>query len=370
MTKYKPRKKTKYITYLDANNLDGWAMSKPLPTHGFKWMNDEELKDWEQIPCCLEVDLDYPRDLHDLHNDYPLAPEPLKVNKVYKLIPNLYNKTKYVIHHENLKQYIKLGLRLKKIHRSIRFEESEWLKPYIYLNTNLRAKASNNFEKDFFKLMNNSIYGKTMENIRNRVDIHLVTNKRDSKKFVSKPNYNHRNIFSDNLIAIHMKKTKLVFNKPVYLGMCILDLSKTLMYDFHYNYIKKKYGDRAKLLFTDTDSLCYEIETKDFYADIKPDVMGLFDTSDYPKNHPSSIPIGVNKKVLGKFKEEAEGHQIREFVGLRSKLYAYHFDKEIVKKGKKILIEKACKGITKNVKKKNITFKDYKNCLFQKQLLM
>ena len=229
MTKYKPRKKTKYITYLDANNLDGWAMSKPLPTHGFKWMNDEELKDWEQIPCCLEVDLDYPRDLHDLHNDYPLAPEPLKVNKVYKLIPNLYNKTKYVIHHENLKQYIKLGLRLKKIHRSIRFEESEWLKPYIYLNTNLGAKASNNFEKDFFKLMNNSIYGKTMENIRNRVDIHLVTNKRDSKKFVSKPNYNHRNIFSDNLIAIHMKKTKLVFNKPVYLGMCILDLSKTLM---------------------------------------------------------------------------------------------------------------------------------------------
>jgi len=94
MTKYKPRKKTKYITYLDANNLYGWAMSKPLPTHGFKWMNDEELKDWEQIPCCLEVDLDYPRDLHDLHNDYPLAPEPLKVNKVYKLIPNLYNKTK------------------------------------------------------------------------------------------------------------------------------------------------------------------------------------------------------------------------------------------------------------------------------------
>lgn len=149
MTNYNPSEKTKYITYLDANNLYGWAMSKPLPTHGFKWMSDEELEDWEEIPCCLEVDLDYPRDLHDLHNDYPLAPERLKVNKVYKLIPNLYNKTKYVIHHESLKQYIKLGLRLKKIHRRIKFEESEWLKPYIEKNTNLRAAASNDFEKDF-----------------------------------------------------------------------------------------------------------------------------------------------------------------------------------------------------------------------------
>ena len=115
-----------------------------------------------------------------------------------------------------------------------------WLKPYIELNTNLRTKANNDSEKDFFKLMNNSIFGKTMANIRNRVDIRLVTNEKDSKKLTSKPNYQHRTIFCEKLIAIHMKKPKLVFDKPVYLGMSILDISKILMYDFHYKYIKKK----------------------------------------------------------------------------------------------------------------------------------
>ena len=120
-----------------------------------------------------------------------------------------------------------------------------------------------------------------------------------------------------------MKKTKLVFNEPVYLGMCILDLSKTLMYDFHYNYIKQKYGDKAKLLFTDTDSLICEIQTEDFYKDISADVKRRFDTSDYPPNHPSGIPSGLNKNVIGMFKDEAAGKIIDEFVGLRAKLYSY-----------------------------------------------
>ena len=164
------------------------------------------------------------------------------------------------------------------------------------MNTNLRAKGNNDFEKDFFKLMNNCVFGKTMENIRNRVDIKLVTNEKDAKKLISKPNFKHRTIFCENLVAIHMKKTKLVFNKPVYLGMGILDLSKTIMYNFHYNYIKPKYGEKAKLLFTDTDSLTYDIETKDFYKDISPDVRDKFDTSNFPKNHSSGIETGVNKK--------------------------------------------------------------------------
>ena len=194
-----------------------------------------------------------------------------------------------------------LGLKLTNIYRGIKFEESQWLKKYIALNTNLRTVAKNEFEKDFFKLMNNSVFGKTMENIRNRLDIKLVNNKKQAEKLSAKPNFNHCNIFSEDLVVIHMKKTKLVFNKPVYLGMCILDLSKTLMYDFHYNYIKRKYGDKAKLLFTDTDSLMYEIQTEDFYKDISADVKYRFDTSDYPPNHPS----GFNKKVLGMFKDEA-----------------------------------------------------------------
>ena len=312
--KFNPSEPSKYITYLDANNLYGWAMSKPLPTHGFKWMKVNELKTWEKHPCILEVDLEYPKSLHDLHSDYPLAPERIEVNKVDKLIPNLWNKKKYVVHYENLKQYLSLGLKLTNIYRGIRFEESQWLEKYITLNTNLRMEAKNEFEKDFFKLMNNSVFGKTMENIRNRVNIKLVNDKKQAEKLSAKPNFNHRNIFSEDLVAIHMKKTKLYFDKPVYLGMCILDSSKTLMYEFHYNYIKKKYGDKAKLLFTDTDSLMYEIQTEDFYKDISADVKHRFDTSDYPPNHPSGIPSGFNKKVLGVFKDEVKGKVIDEFV--------------------------------------------------------
>ena len=141
---------SKYITYLDANNLYGWAMSKSLPTHGFKWMTIIELETWELYPCILEVDLEYPRSLHDLHSDYPLAPERIEVNKVNKLIPNLWNKKKYVIHYENIKQYLSLGLKLTDIHRGMKFEESQWLEKYIALNTDLRTAAKNDFEKDFF----------------------------------------------------------------------------------------------------------------------------------------------------------------------------------------------------------------------------
>lgn len=352
---YDPKKPTKYITYLDANNLYGWAMSKPLPTHGFKWMTEKELACWEEYSCILEVDLEYPEHLHDLHNDYPLAPESMNINGIDKLVPNLNNKRKYVVHYENLKQYLSLGLKLTQIHRGIKFEESAWLKKYIDLNTNLRTKATNDFEKDFFKLMNNSVFGKTMENIRNRVDIKLITSEKAANKLVSKPNYHHRTIFTENLVAVHMRKTKLLFDKPVYLGMCILDLSKTLMYDFHYNYIKHKYGERAKLLFTDTDSLAYEIETEDFYSDIKPDIDRLFDTSNFPKDHKSNIKTDANKKVIGKFKDEAGGKQITEFVGLRAKLYSYKMQEKE---------EKRCKGVKKAVVKNSINFEDYKNCLF------
>ena len=349
-------KPTKYITYLDANNLYGWAMSKSLPTHGFKWMEPNELKNWRNFSCILEVDLEYPRSLHDLHNDYSLASEQMNINKVKKLIPNLGDKEKYVLYYENLEQYESLGLTIKKIHRGIRFEESQWLEKYIALNTKLRTAAENEFEKDFFKLMNNSVFGKTMENIRNRVDIELVNDKKPAEKLSAKPNFYHCNIFSEEVVAIHMKKTKLVFNKPVYLGMCILDLSKTLMYDFHYNYIKQKYGDKAKLLFTDTDSLMYEIQTEDFYKDISADVKHRFDTSDYPPIHPSCIPSGFNKRVLGMFKDEAGSKVIDEFVGLRAKSYSYKmFEGEESKK---------CRGVKKSVVKKSIAHEDYKKCLF------
>jgi len=260
------------------------------------------------------------------------------------------------VHSENLKLYESLGLKITSIHRGIYFEEKDWLKEYIDLNTILRTKATNDFEKNFFKLMSNSVFGKTMENIEKRVDMRLVTSEVEAVKLSAKVNYDRCTIFDENLVAVHMKKTRLVYDKPIYLGMCILDISKTLMYDFHYNYIKDKYGDRAKLLFTDTDSLAYEIKTEDFYADISNDVEKLFDTSEYPKEHPSGIKTGVNKKVIGMFKDEAAGKQIEEFVGLRAKLYSYK-----IWEGKE---NKKCKGVKKNVVENTITHEDYKNTLF------
>ena len=170
--------------------------------------------------------------------------------------------------------------------------------------------------------MNNSVFGNTMENIRNRVDIKLITNEKEAKKLIKKFNFYHRTIFTENLIVVHMKKTKVYYNKPIYLGKCILALSKTLMYDFHYNYITKKYGEGASLLFTDTDSLAYKIDTEDFYKDINPDVERLLDTSNYPANLESGIKVDTNKKVPGMFKDEAGGKKILEFVGLRAKLYS------------------------------------------------
>jgi len=169
--------------------------------------NWREFSDQEGRGCILEVALEYPKKLHGLHNEYPLAPERIEINKVEKLIPNLNDKKKYVLHHKNLKQYLDLGLKLSKIHRGISFDEKAWLKPYIELNTNLRSKAQNEFEKDFFKLMNNSVFGKTMENIRNRVNIRLVNNQKSLKKCVAKPNFDHCTVFDENLVAVHMKKT-------------------------------------------------------------------------------------------------------------------------------------------------------------------
>ncbi|CAH3194487.1 unnamed protein product [Porites evermanni] len=230
------------------------------------------------------------------------------------------------------------------------------MEPYIRKNTELRKTAANSFEKDFFKLMNNSVFGKTIENIRKRQNIILIDDRKKAAKLTNKPNFDRATIFDKNLIAVHMKKTEVYFNKPVYVGQAILDLSKTLMFDFHYNYIKKKYRNKAELMFTDTDSLLYQIHTDDFYKDISNDIFEKFDTSDYPPDHKSGIPTGLNKKVIGVFKDEVAGKQITKFIGLRPKLYTFKIeDGSLTKK---------CKGVKKSVVKKGIDFENYFECLF------
>ena len=228
--------------------------------------------------------------------------------------------------------------------------------------------------------MNNSVFGKTIENIRKRQNVILVDDRKLANKLSSKPNFERLTIFDENLIAVHMKKTEVYFNKPIYVGQAILDLSKTLMFDFHYNYIRKKYDNKAELLFTDTDSLMYLIQTDDFYHDIRKDIKKKSDTSDYLENHPSGIKTGVNKKVIGKFKDEAAGRQITHFVGLRPKLYTFKVEKikerEEEMKGEKEMkgenkgeVDKA-KGVKRCVIKKSLTFEDYRKSLFSEDELM
>ena len=179
----------------------------------------------------------------------------MKINKCSNLVCALYDKENYVIHIRALTQVLNNGLVLKKAHRVIKFYQDAWLKPYINMNTKLRMEAKNDFEKDLFKLMNNSVFGKTMENVRNHRDIKIVTTNKQRNKYASEPNYHTTKQISKNLLIMEMKKTEVKMNKPVYLGQAILDISKTLMYEFWYDYIKLKYGDKARLCYTDTDSL-------------------------------------------------------------------------------------------------------------------
>ena len=305
-SEYDPSKPTKYTKYLDANGLYGCAMSQPLPTGEFRWVTFredrntntivEELVAKKDYGYLLEVDIRYPKNLHDYHNDLPCMCAKMKINGVEKLVPNLYYKHKYVIHIKSLKQAVDHGLVIEKIHRAIEFKQSAWMREYIDFNTRLRTAARNDFEKDFYKLMNDSVFGKTMENIRKHRNIKLVNNKEEYLKNVMKPNFKSGTLLGPDLMGCEMGKVRVVMNKPVYLGQATLDLSKTIMYEFHYDYMIPKYDDRLKLCYMDMDSLIYSIRTEDFYSNISPDIESRFDTSGYPNDGSRPLPIGKNKK--------------------------------------------------------------------------
>ena len=229
----------------------------------------------------------------------------MEINKCKKLVCNLYNRKKYVVRKNLLKQSLNHGLKLKKIHRIIEFSQKTWLKPYIDMNTELKKLARNDFEKDLFKLMNNSVSGKTMKIIRKHRDIKLVTTDKKRSKLVSEPNYHTINLISEDLSIIEMKKTKVKMNKPIYLWLSVLEISKILMYEFWYDYMKPKYNDNVKLCYMDTDGFVMHIKTNDFYKDISDDVDNRFDTTNYEVKRP--LPIGKNKKVTRLMKDELGG---------------------------------------------------------------
>ena len=418
MQNYNPDQPTSFLQYLDANSLYAWAMSEPMPMGGFQWVSqvlsyiavmlvdgfwnvfcvesltllhllflqvdptDETTeavlstsKDADQ-GFILEVDLDYPPELHKDHNDYPLAPEKLTVTNTMmspyqqklieelgtsfeceKLVPNLMDKSRYVLHYRNLQLYLSFGMKITKVHKVLQFNQSAWMQPYIEKNTELRKTATNDFEKDFYKLMNNAVshswislfslfqisanfvncparllldrslfsvqvFGKTLENVRKRVNVKLLRSDEEEKilKLVAKPTFAQQVIFNEHLVGIQNHKEKVLLNKPIYVGMSVLDLSKHLMYDFYYNTLKARYGDKIRLLYTDTDSLIVHVQTDDLYKDMAQN-LDDYDTSNYSPGHP--LFSTANKKIIGKFKDELGGKVMTEFIGIRPKMYSY-----------------------------------------------
>ena len=376
MKTYNPEKPSKFITYLDANSLYSWSMVQYLPYGGFKWIDPESFSiDTVRADSdkghILEVDLTYPKELHDSHNEYPYCCEhttltdevlspyakhiaekhELTIGKSSKLISSLTDKKRYVIHEINLKQAVDAGLELTKIHRVVEFNQKPWMKDFIDFNINKRKESKNEFEKGFFKIMCNATYGRTLMNLRKRQNISLINDATKLNDLVKKPNFVSSKIFNENLIAVHNIKEKLYMNQPIYVGFSILDLSKYHMYNFHYGFVKNRYGSDAKLLFTDTDSLCYEIITDDFYQDML-DNKEQFDLSDMKLEQ---FKDSENKKVVGKFKDETQGIPICEFIGLRSKMYSIKLDDDSEKK--------TAKGIVRNVIKKHLKHENYKQIL-------
>lgn len=372
-----------YILYLDANNLYGYAMCKYLPQKDFKWNTDEWsddkillLDDEGNTGYLFDVDLEYPDILHDLHNGYALAPENMEVKnnmlnsfqiegrketKIKKLITSFYEKKNYGINYRLLKLYLQLGIKIKKVNRVLQYTQNNFMESYIMKNTNERKSAKNDFEKDFYKLMNNSVYGKTMENVRNRINFNLVCN--ENKALGLRNIIKKRTIFNEDCVGVHQLKTEVVLNKPIFIGQCVLDQSKYLMNDFHYNFMLKQFDrENIDLLFTDTDSLCYHIRKQNPYEIIAQN-KDLFDLSAYPKDHPLYDP--TNKKVIGKFKDEAVDGvmaHITEFVGLRSKLYSYTTEENHVTEE-----HHKCKGVKHSVVHNELKTQLYKSTLFSRQ---
>ena len=356
-----------FLKHYDANNLYEGAMSKKLRFKSFEFVDhtqyDEDMiKNYDEnsdYGAILMVDVDYPEEVALKHEDIAFLPEKRVINEVEKLTTTLEDKKRYVVHIVTLKQALNHGLKFKKIDKVIEFEQKDWLKPYILMNNEYRHKAQNEFEKKFFKLMNNSVFGKTMENVRNHRDIKLVTTYEKLFKYANEPNMINIKCFSEEFLTIEMRKTVVKMYKPLYLGLTILDLSKVTMYEFYYDYLKQKYGDNVKLCDTDTDSFIMHVKTDDIYVDINNDVNERFDTNNIRKNTNRPITTGVNEKVLHMMKDELGDDEMVESVNVCAKLYS--FTKQTP--DGKILESTRAKGVKKCVKKKCLHHQDFKDAI-------
>ena len=399
--KLKTNDSNKFIMYLDANNLYGVSMSKSIPYKNFKWSDNLTLDPNNLQTGIYEVDIEIPKNLHDKFVDYPLCPEiknipedmlseyqkylnnildkkylndklNIKYNeKDKKLILDLLPKKNYKVYYKNLEYYLKLGVKVTKVHRILTFDEKPFLKEYIDLNTELRKQSKNDLEKDLFKLMNNAIFGKSMENVLNRSNIKLINNNPEKLlKLIKQPDFQNAYKLSNRLCIVESKPIKTVFDKPIYMGAVILETSKLHMYEFWYDYLKEKYNDKIKLIYTDTDSFVIEVETDDIYKDMYED-RHLYDFSEYPNDHPNYSLN--NKKVYGIFKDELNGKIITEFVADKPKMYSYEYiDNYTIlnknkHKGVKICVDLKHNEYKRALYKEELIFKEFYNLQISKQ---
>ena len=399
-----------FIHYVDSNNLYGASMSQKMPTGNFRWLDKSDIDqmdvskiDADGSTCyIIEVDLEYQQSLHDYHNDYPLAVESkmiteeqlspfnktfLKNNKekfksTRKLCPDLHDKYNYVCSLKNLQLFLQHGLKLKKIHRVLAADQSNFLKPYIDFNSEKRQKATSKFEQDFFKLANNSIYGKFIESLRNRTNVDIVKDEKTAKRLTSKPQFLGFHILDDQITIVQSIKRTLTLNKPIACGFIVLENAKYIMGDFWYGVMKPRYGDKIKLLLSDTDSFIYAVYTADGYKDLY-DLRNYMDLAEYRKD----TCIGkfhdpTNKKVPGKFSDEKPTEIISEVIALKPKMYSVLTKKLVCKKStdrnhsdhsctKKCFNGHAvtAKGITKTAQK-SISHEDYRDVLVSKTTTM
>lgn len=391
---FDPTEPTKWLLYIDENNLYGSALSQRLPHSNFQWIDQETLQTWTtdtilqfdenaDIGYLCEVDLEYPASLHDYTSDLPFAPErrqpdwnqfppymrqfwkeicaqreqtfSINYTSSNKLLLTVEDKQHYVVHYVLLKYYLQKGLILRKIHRVIQFTQKKWLEPFISTNTTKRSQAHTDFEKDYYKLRSNSVFGKTMENVRQRQSYRLVNTPERLYQVTADLRAQSCDIFSENLVGIKLFKTEILLDKPVYVGQAVLDYSKLAMYQLYYDFIKP----HSKFISTyvaggDTDSLFLELTTEptvDLYADILPEMLGVcFDSSNYSPNH--FLYDTSCKAKLGFFKDESCGHLITEYILLKPKMYS------ILTQASKP-IQKA-KGIARAALR-SVTHEDYRN---------
>jgi hypothetical protein len=361
-----------YVLTLFLVNLYGYSMSQALPTHDFQWIEDFDsidfttISDNSSVGYFIECDLVYPEHLHESHASYPLCPTPLTITRDMlsafqqemkpgfkqsrKLCANFLPKEKVVLHYKAFQLYTSLGMEVTHIHRVLSFQQSKWLEPYIRFNNDQRKIATSDFQKSFYKLMNNAYYGRTLMNKRKHTTIEVVTCLEKAISQLAKPTIDSFSIITENLILLRRKQRNIKLNCPIYIGFSILDYAKTRILDFHYNTMMKIYTPQnLSVCMSDTDSFLYHIQTINLNKDLASIAKEL-DTSNYRKDHP--LYSEQNKGVLGKFKNELPNQHALEFYGLKPKLYAIKLEECEKKVGK---------GIKRSVLQNEVNFEHYKN---------